>query len=292
MSPATTGGLDLVQWNRDPEAEQKRRHISHHNEMPSFFLSETIKYLYLTFDAENNVLHQDSEREWVFTTEAHPIHHEPVLITPVLSTEDRSLSAQIEKVRSLVRAMISNVSSEESEMVEEVEVKNITKNLTFERWTRSTKKSSHTDSMAIVEGDVMTRKQEEMKKHGLMLGPYFRRNDLTADNRGIFSEGVNFAYHQFDSLGKGRGLGKRCPNFHHPDLIWSHALNGNTRITTLITILRSPTKCSSQKAEETQECYLRWQQSVFSVPTITPAEETLIGTNAVPPTKIPFSNRR
>jgi mannosidase alpha-like ER degradation enhancer 2 len=228
VSPTTTGGLDLVQGNRDPEAEQKRRHISHHNEMPSFFLSETIKYLYLTFDAENNVLHQDSEREWVFTTEAHPIHHEPVSSTPFLSTEDSSLDAQIDKVRSLLRAMISNASAEESGTVEEVEVKNNTKHLTFERWARNTRKSTHTDSMAIVEAGVKTRKREELKKNGLMLGPHFQRNELIADNSSIFSEGVNFAYHQFDSLGKGRGLGKRCPNFHHPDLIWSHALNGNT----------------------------------------------------------------
>ncbi|EEC45766.1 mannosyl-oligosaccharide alpha-1,2-mannosidase, partial [Phaeodactylum tricornutum CCAP 1055/1] len=44
------------------------------NEMPSFFLSETLKYLYLIFD-EDNILHRDKDREWVFTTEAHPIHH-------------------------------------------------------------------------------------------------------------------------------------------------------------------------------------------------------------------------
>ena len=44
------------------------------DEMPSYFLSETIKYLYLTFD-ENNIIHRDLERQWIFTTEAHPIHH-------------------------------------------------------------------------------------------------------------------------------------------------------------------------------------------------------------------------
>ncbi|KAK1744404.1 alpha-mannosidase (glycosyl hydrolase family 47) [Skeletonema marinoi] len=228
VSPATTGGLDLVQVNRDPEAEQKRRHISHHNEMPSFFLSETIKYLYLTFDAENNILHQDSEREWVFTTEAHPIHHEPVSSTPILSTEDKSIDAQISKVRSLMREMMLNASSEESETAEIVEVKNNTKHLTFETWSRSTRKTSHKNSMAVVKDDVMSRKREVMKMHGLILGPRFQSSKLNANNSSIFSEGLNLAHHQFDSHGRGRGLGKSCPNFHHPDLIWSHALNGNT----------------------------------------------------------------
>ena len=41
--------------------------------MPSYFLSETLKYLYLTFD-EDNILHNDEDRDWIFTTEAHPIH--------------------------------------------------------------------------------------------------------------------------------------------------------------------------------------------------------------------------
>lgn len=36
--------------------------------MPSFFLSETLKYLYLLFD-DDNIVFKDS---YVFTTEAHP----------------------------------------------------------------------------------------------------------------------------------------------------------------------------------------------------------------------------
>ena len=37
--------------------------------MPSFFLSETLKYLYLLFDEENFV-HREP---FIFTTEGHPI---------------------------------------------------------------------------------------------------------------------------------------------------------------------------------------------------------------------------
>ena len=38
--------------------------------MESFFLSETIKYLYLTFDKEN-FLNNQGEAEFIFTTEGH-----------------------------------------------------------------------------------------------------------------------------------------------------------------------------------------------------------------------------
>jgi ER degradation enhancer, mannosidase alpha-like 2 len=38
--------------------------------MPSFFLSETCKYLFLLFDEENFI---HTQREYIFTTEAHPI---------------------------------------------------------------------------------------------------------------------------------------------------------------------------------------------------------------------------
>jgi hypothetical protein len=38
--------------------------------MESFFLSETLKYLYLTFDKEN-FLNNQGENEFIFTTEGH-----------------------------------------------------------------------------------------------------------------------------------------------------------------------------------------------------------------------------
>jgi len=52
-----------------------RKNIQLEDEMPSYFLSETIKYLYLIFD-EHNILHADGQ-PYVFTTEAHPFHFEP-----------------------------------------------------------------------------------------------------------------------------------------------------------------------------------------------------------------------
>jgi mannosyl-oligosaccharide alpha-1,2-mannosidase len=43
--------------------------IRHRDEMESFFLAETLKYLYLTF-VGSDALDMD---EWVFNTEAHPV---------------------------------------------------------------------------------------------------------------------------------------------------------------------------------------------------------------------------
>lgn len=43
--------------------------------MPSFFIAETLKYLYLTFQDESEKdTHVMDLKEWVLTTEAHPIH--------------------------------------------------------------------------------------------------------------------------------------------------------------------------------------------------------------------------
>ena len=55
---------------RDVNLKQGR---SLEDSMPSFWLAETLKYLYLLF-AEDDVLPLD---QWVFNTEAHPFRVEP-----------------------------------------------------------------------------------------------------------------------------------------------------------------------------------------------------------------------
>merc|ERR1712007_370629 len=60
----TTFGYSAVRDVRHPRP-------AHKNEMETFFLAETLKYLYLTFVPNpRQVINLD---EWVFTTEAHPI---------------------------------------------------------------------------------------------------------------------------------------------------------------------------------------------------------------------------
>ena len=50
-----------------------RRRRSHEDSMPSFWMAETLKYLYLLF-GEDDVLPLD---QWVFNTEAHPFRVQP-----------------------------------------------------------------------------------------------------------------------------------------------------------------------------------------------------------------------
>ena len=58
------GFTSITHINSEPED------VKHKDEMESFFLAETLKYLYLTF-ADSSLI---SQVDWVFNTEAHPLH--------------------------------------------------------------------------------------------------------------------------------------------------------------------------------------------------------------------------
>lgn len=58
------GFTSITKLQHDPED------VRHRDEMESFFLAETLKYLYLTFTDSSLI----SPTEWVFNTEAHPLH--------------------------------------------------------------------------------------------------------------------------------------------------------------------------------------------------------------------------
>ncbi len=56
-----------------------------HDSMPSFLLSETLKYLFLLFSGEDSFVHR---RNYVFSTEAHlfPVQARVTLLTPCAPT--------------------------------------------------------------------------------------------------------------------------------------------------------------------------------------------------------------
>lgn len=224
------GSLDFVGDSRDPLTEQKRLNTQHHDEMPSYFLSETIKYLYLTFDAENSILHRDS-RDWIFTTEAHPIHYVPVSNS---STEgDDNLNVQLDQVRSLLKEKISNPQPSIDEGMNDTA--SVAENLKKEQWSKMTPEAVFVEDIQIVERGIVAGKQATAGAQDFEPGPSLRRRSLSPEeieSHGIFwSEisAINQAHDQFDSQGKGSsgGLGKRCPNFHHSDLQWTHALHNS-----------------------------------------------------------------
>ena len=49
------------------------------DKMESFFLGETLKYLFLLFSDDDNLI---STKQWVFNTEAHPF---PIVKSPAVS---------------------------------------------------------------------------------------------------------------------------------------------------------------------------------------------------------------
>lgn len=60
--------------------------------MPSFFLSETCKYLYLLFDEENFI---HTNRHYIFTTEAHPI--DPVQLSDICTNHLDIVDPKLDK---------------------------------------------------------------------------------------------------------------------------------------------------------------------------------------------------
>ncbi len=69
------------------------------NRMQSYFLAETLKYLYLLF-SPSSVIPLD---EWVFNTEAHPLRiiprvHEPVSLEEEIPEEVIDIDAQTDSI--------------------------------------------------------------------------------------------------------------------------------------------------------------------------------------------------
>lgn len=213
LGPTTTGCLD---------ANNKQNFKAEHlDEMPSYFLSETIKYLYLTFDAENNIIHNDTEREWIFTTEAHPIHYAPVSNSTI--RHESLLTMQVRQVRALLNELSGNKSDTS------VSVDSAPDQFEEEQWTPITVKDIFVGSLDHVNNMVFTSKNETDGLRDFNSGPPFSlrsMNDETYPD-GLFATEINQAYRSFADEGKGNGkkLSKRCPNYHHPDLQWAHALH-------------------------------------------------------------------
>jgi len=76
--------------NKRLERNTGSNHAHLNDDMPSYFLSETIKYLFLTFEGNDNILNQDNQRDWVFTTEAHPVHHVPLPSEKLISRSQQT----------------------------------------------------------------------------------------------------------------------------------------------------------------------------------------------------------
>jgi mannosidase alpha-like ER degradation enhancer 2 len=205
LSPTTTGTIP-------PEDSQGVRLA---NEMPSFFLSETLKYLYLTFDG-GNILHEDDEREWIFTTEAHPIHFVPKKSKS--KDSDKKLSTELDLKKQQVRELLERRLAKKPVPKRLPSTRAKTTNLMyFEKWSGNTHMNAYINGIFASDSDTLTRKRET--QHVRLFRQY-----LVPEQ----SQEGNLSYLSYGDLGMGDGasLHKWCPNFHRSSLLWVRALNG------------------------------------------------------------------
>jgi len=216
------------------------------DDMPSFFLSETLKYLYLTFD-DDNVLHSDKDHEWIFTTEAHPIHFVPTYEKQketIPKSQIESDSPRLAAVKNYLRDKLlrlkqdnegrpldtSKKQSKASDVVSAMY-------LMDELWSDSTEPRKYRESILSVFEKIdhhakSNSSASEFSQHSLksFFGPEESLLDsvpLLGDTH-IFKEDNNLAHIVWNSIGLGNGysMKKACANFYAPELTWVNALSG------------------------------------------------------------------
>ena len=187
-----TGDFNFLKDNHSYQAEEKHYKPEHLNEMPSYFLSETIKYLYLTFDADDNVLHNDHQRDWIFTTEAHPVHYAPV--SQSTTHDDDRLNVQLQRVRSLLKNRVFDSQSDEGEP----------NKFEQEHWASLTPESIFVASLQHVDNMIIASKRPG-ESHTFDSGPLFGRHTAEVSSHGIFTSEINQAHYKYDDRGKGNG---------------------------------------------------------------------------------------
>lgn len=188
-----------------------------------YFNGYTLQYLYLLFD-DKNILHVDNDREWVFTTEAHPIHHEP----KEMST-DANLIKQTEKLKLRLQRRLDKRNKPENDVRQQ---------LVNEKWTESSKMEVFVKQLEpLIERNGMTyqnrREYEQYVSHGdNIFGDAIERlfpNDNTWSPFDVFNERLrtlNPTFLSFRKLGSRLNITNSCPNLYASDFLWVRALNG------------------------------------------------------------------
>jgi mannosidase alpha-like ER degradation enhancer 2 len=188
------------------------------DEMPSFFLSETLKYLYLTFD-DDNFLHQDEHR-WIFTTEAHPIHY---VEKPNEKRNSERLEKQVESLKLLLKERLHNTNIRKTDA-----------SLFHEKWAAETSLPAYMKEVLAVQDDALTQRKQTATSGGFffndtrILGPYTPDTFVAGDFEIDSKQQENLAHLAMMPLGSGTGtlLRVACPNIYASELLWINALNG------------------------------------------------------------------
>ena len=227
VNPATTGAIPGL-------SQQSNRKIRTGNEMPSFFLSETLKYLFLLFD-DNNILHKDEDREWVLTTEAHPIHHEPKK-EPDFGIDGKLGDGPREELRMLLHKR-SSTQSNKLNQKDRVLLKNKTllESSEEEKWAIRTLASQYMNDIVQTEarlpvkigavyGKSMVLNFDSHLQLTGLIGAYVTTEHLAKAE--LVPRETNMAGLSLKGQGLETSIIKGCPNVHSSSLLWMNALNG------------------------------------------------------------------
>ncbi len=212
------------------------------DEMPSFFLSETLKYLFLTFD-ETNPIDTDKERNWIFTTEAHPIHSAPTT-TKEAKHENKSFKSRSQEddwydtaksdLLESLDVLIKANNTEQGAVRIPIQKKSPGKswnNVHNELWTSSTGKFPYIKEVQKFAG-MQPRKGRNFNIEAYaswQKGSIGRIVELPLNVIGESAEGepiLNFATLGHDKDGRGTTISQSCPNYHQSNSLWIQALVG------------------------------------------------------------------
>jgi mannosidase alpha-like ER degradation enhancer 2 len=209
----------------DPESTTK---VYLMDDMPSFFLSETLKYLYLAFD-DDNILHRDDDRQWIFTTEAHPIH----FVGAEVKSESR-FSAERSALKQILRTRLQKTGNQHRRSVQSPS----NWSLKDEKWSEKSTFKGFSAKLQSAQVESQADRLMLLKSPEYHSDPFFvQRRLISPLVPGVLcrTEFVNDT-RQFDNLahlaptnlgvGKGTTLRRACPNLYSSDLLWVHALNG------------------------------------------------------------------
>jgi Glycosyl hydrolase family 47 len=215
LAQDTTGDLDSTS-----------RNVYLMDDMPSFFMSETLKYLYLTFD-DDNVLHRDDDRDWIFTTEAHPFHAvESVSDAEKRFVAERSALKQILRDRLQKRARPRRHTSSHHQ------------SLKSEKWSDKTSLKGFVSKLESEEKEALLHRVQLTKDPRVnsdlffsqrrLVSPFVPDNFCPTEFLNDTRQHANLAHLSPTNLGVGQGtlLKRSCPNVYSSELLWVHALNG------------------------------------------------------------------
>lgn len=213
VSPETTG-----LFNQGSEAMTLL-----HDEMPSFFLSETLKYFYLAMNS-SNILDSDQSRDWIFSTEAQPLHHQ--------STQGGFQDLKRDIIKSL-KDRLTGIKSRtiETNFTTSIVLSSFDKNrFQSEKWSSSSSMDTYLNQIndQRVQRESFTKFNQDFTS---IFGKVMERHLIRRLNVALFKD---------DNYSNHNQLTKTCPNEWDPSSLWLHALDRSQldyddRFTTKIT---------------------------------------------------------